>query len=448
MAQLWTWPLLALAAARFALAVVMPPCDTTRTPNEVCEDFCNDRCGFYNVSVGDTGSPGKLTLFRLTPTNVTGLRNKDTGDAPGDIGYWLMKKNITRQCAQDPKSFGCIDDGDNLYGVFDVEVDGQFGPYLQCNQLRHGPNPFAPIWEDTSRFICGMNCLVPTTTGCHSYDQQPDKNGSSYDGSFHCHCDSTARDTRTVGRSEPPFLAGKSSVPDSWVPQCKQGYVPAPAGVCPQGAVHATVHGWSFESTLAMACEACSQDQNCTGWATQDNRTARLFRGKVLPVRTAKPCLGAWALAWTKGTSWFGVGDLGGYWYSTPAAGECAPGAPLGADGCTWREVASTYKNASCVDGKVDAAVEVYGRSCFNRCSLPLNRTSDCYLDCYHSVIQGDAARNITKMPDAHVIEPWVRATREEDPKKGGCPAVTPKHCKGEQCDPLLPGRHDVALVV
>ena len=30
---------------------------------------------------------------------------------------------------------------------------------------------------------------------------------------------------------------------------------------------------------------------------------------------------------------------FGGWWYSTPSAGECAAGAALGTDGCTWRTV-------------------------------------------------------------------------------------------------------------
>ena len=51
---------------------------------------------------------------------------------------------------------------------------------------------------------------------------------------------------------------------------------------------------------------------------------------------------------------------LGGYWYSTPAAGECKGDArPADGSGCTWRTVKTEkYTNASCVTAKVDAAVE------------------------------------------------------------------------------------------
>ena len=69
-----------------------------------------------------------LTVYRITPFNTSGIRNKNTGDAPGDVGFFLSRKNITQQCAKDPHSFGCFLDGDNMYGQFTVEVDGQWGP--------------------------------------------------------------------------------------------------------------------------------------------------------------------------------------------------------------------------------------------------------------------------------------------------------------------------------
>lgn len=31
------------------------------------------------------------------------------------------------------------------------------------------------------------------------------------------------------------------------------------------------------------------------------------------------------------------VAPVGGDWFSTPAMGECADGAPLGTNGCTWK---------------------------------------------------------------------------------------------------------------
>lgn len=91
----------------------------------ICADFCNYKCGFWNASSDlptETGKPQNITLYRITPFNVSGIVNKNTGDAPGDVGFYLERKNITQQCAKDPHSFGCFLDGDNMYGQFTVEV--------------------------------------------------------------------------------------------------------------------------------------------------------------------------------------------------------------------------------------------------------------------------------------------------------------------------------------
>jgi hypothetical protein len=97
----------------------------------ICADFCTYKCGFWNASSDlptETGKPQNITLYRITPFNVSGIINKNTGDAPGDVGFFLERKNITQQCAKDPHSFGCFLDGDNMYSQFTVEVDGAWGP--------------------------------------------------------------------------------------------------------------------------------------------------------------------------------------------------------------------------------------------------------------------------------------------------------------------------------
>ena len=110
---------------------------------------------------------------------------------------------------------------------------------------------------------------------------------------------------------------------------------------------------------------------------------------------------------------------------------ECAEGEALGTNGCAWRVVSYTYRNASCVDGLVDTAVEKYNTPCFGLCPQPLNRTSNCYLDCYKNALLGDAAHNLTAMPHKLIVEPWTAGF-----SKGGCPEVTPAPCEGPQCGP------------
>eukprot|EP00928_Gymnodinium_smaydae_P026091 TRINITY_DN2058_c0_g1_i1.p1 TRINITY_DN2058_c0_g1~~TRINITY_DN2058_c0_g1_i1.p1 ORF type:complete len:469 (-),score=29.05 TRINITY_DN2058_c0_g1_i1:279-1637(-) len=424
-----------------ASASAIPPCNLSKQADDMCEDFCNYRCGLYNSSAGDTGRRQNLTLYRLTPTNVTGLQNKNTGDAPGDIGYWLTTKNLTRMCARDPEAHGCIADGSNIYGRFVVEMDGLFGPYMECNPRQHGGTDpvYKPEWKDSRDFVCGQGCLFPTMTGCHDFSPYPAYNATSGAFGAQCHCHSNRRDAITVGRAQPAFLNRESyGVPTAWGPQCQSGYKKPPSGFCVQGEVYKVVHGWSFESTLALACDLCRKDSFCSGWSTRDNTTAELFRGSVTSTRGDCISAAAGMDPWYKQQSWYGVGDLGGLWYSTPLEGQCAPGQKIGTHGCTWREVASSYKNASCVNGKVDASVESFGVRCFNQCPQPLNRTSDCYLDCYRDVLMGNAGTNVSKIPSLEIIRPWVLAFEENDPARGGCPEVMPAPCSGAQCDPLL----------
>ena len=82
------------------------------------------------------------------------------------------------------------------------------------------------------------------------------------------------------------------------------------------------------------------------------------------------------------GGGYISGGVLGGYWYSTPAAGECKGDArPGDGSGCTWRTVAvEKYTAAKCVTSKVDAAVEMYNEPCCETTS---------HLNLLHNDLQG-----------------------------------------------------------
>mmetsp|Transcript_36075 Transcript_36075/g.103813 ORF Transcript_36075/g.103813 Transcript_36075/m.103813 type:complete len:460 (-) Transcript_36075:108-1487(-) len=425
-------------------AAALPPCDVTKSGDDICDDFCSYRCSFYNHTAGERPGPRNITLYRLTPANVTGIRNKNTGDPNGDVGYWLGKKNTSLMCAQEPSAFGCFGTDQMIYGRFTVEVDGEWGSYTECNPLQLGGDDplLKPAWKDSRRFVCGTSCLLPTEDGCHSFDPSPYKNGSSGGWGPECRCDGTSRELRAVARVAPEFLRepdGQGIVPASWGAQCEAGYRALPRGWCLHGRAYEEVKGWSLESALSLACDACRVNPNCTGWTTWDDRTVKLFQGRMWPFPGRCRSAGAELGPWNKQKSWFGVGKLGGHWFTTPVGGECPKGKPLGHAGCTWREVASVYKNATCVDGRVDRSVEAWGAACFRRCPSPLNRTSDCYMDCYRDVIMGNAATNITRIPSDRILRPWIRAFSEEHPRRGGCPVITPRACDGDQCDPLVP---------
>ena len=203
-----------------------------------------------NTSLGETGEPFNKTLWRWTPKNVTGIKNKDTGDAPGDISFYLARKNLTQQCARDPTSFGCFLDGDNIYGKFVVEIDGQYGPYFECNPINvyddedgrrsitgeaaewGETNYPQPSFIDTRTFECGQGCLSPTKDDCHIYKEV---NGSQgFGGAYQCFCDGSARHNKTVGREAPPFAGAPPPVrclppPVRFLPPPSQVRLPPPS---------------------------------------------------------------------------------------------------------------------------------------------------------------------------------------------------------------------------
>ena len=435
--------LLPLASA-FLPSSRQPACDKSRGSKEVCASFCAGECAFYNASA-ETGSPRNLTLYRLTPANVTGLRNKDSGDMVGDVNFFLMRRNLSLGCDAHPNQWGCFLSGDDVYGQFSVEVDGLYGPYQECNPaLVVGPGGYDPYrpsgWFDTRSFRCGQNCMLPTEAkGCEDPTTRwgPEKNGSGW-SSYNCYCDGTHRDARTVGRETSPPGHYRPGAHAGWPPQCQDVFRPPVLG-CLSGATLKQLPAWSFESAAAAACDSCYEDERCTGWAiAQDNRSATLFRGE-LSLKPLRKCVSAahkgdrWGGG---GRSWFGIGVGEGHWYSTPIAGECAEGAALGTDGCKWRQLgAIKYANASCVDRHVDAFLEASGRACFERCGAPLNRSSECYMECYFNTLVGDPALNLSAAQPKELAAIWHRGFEEEDPARGGCPSVQPRRCVGPQCE-------------
>ena len=90
------------------------------------------------------------------------------------------------------------------------------------------------------------------------------------------------------------------------------------------------------------------------------------------------------------------------------------------------RPLRHQYANATCVDANADAAVVAHGAKCFAKCPQPVDKNTDCWLDCYRNTLMGDPAQNLTAVDPAAIIEPWERAFRENDPAKGGCPHVKP----------------------
>ena len=144
-----------LAAAAAAAAVKCPdnpsiPDSQAKThvvPPANCQLFCSGQCPFHPR--WSTAAPENLTTYRLTPYNVTGVVDHDTGDATGDAGFYgsyLMLRML--ECQAPWNGFGCFLANDPVISQFTVEVDGQYGPYLKCNPRQHD------TWVDTGTWDC------------------------------------------------------------------------------------------------------------------------------------------------------------------------------------------------------------------------------------------------------------------------------------------------------
>lgn len=90
-----------------------------------------------------------MTLYRMTMRGVYDLRDKNTGDVSGDAGFVINRRTKAYQCRQKPDLFACQneaqfsgDDANNTDLVLEmnVEVDGQWSPYLACNPVNNSNN--------------------------------------------------------------------------------------------------------------------------------------------------------------------------------------------------------------------------------------------------------------------------------------------------------------------
>ena len=145
-----------------------------------CDDFCAERCSFSPTA------PQELDLIRMTPRNVSGIANKDTGDDAGDLFFTLVSATKPAECAKPnpPPWAGCFLNGDNVFLKYSVQVDGLWGIYQECNPAKA---PLPSTQSNSGSFACcgGLTCSGPTGN--------KQRNSSAY-----CYCDRT---NRTVGQT-------------------------------------------------------------------------------------------------------------------------------------------------------------------------------------------------------------------------------------------------------
>ena len=365
---------------------------------QTCEEFCSGRCDFRNTTAGEKGKGTVLDLYRVTPRNVTGLLDKNTGSAAGDLTF---RYSVTLG------GEGTFLNGDNVVGRFRVEVDGQYGPYKQCNP-KYG--------LDTREWFCENDCETPPHCNATTWE-----NTSSHFTGVYCEC---PRANVTVGRinmgAADTRYTKDAHVP-GWPQECGMAFTPLPTGACFTGDAAKTFTAATPERMQALLCTACESDVKCDGWAMEANSTTgHIYHHGFQNNTGTKSCSGA-----SRGIpDWI---SIGGDWYSTPSAGECKGAArPGDGSGCTWTlagQPLPKYINESCLDNHVDDVVHTAGQECFKDCGANAPHNGTCWIRCYFRTVEGDPYKNTPPLSRSKLVDAWTRAFDEDDITKGGCPA-------------------------
>jgi len=203
----------------------------------------------------------------------------------------------------------------------------------------------------------------------------------------------------------------------------------------PEGGNHPNVSRFdccsSFDHDDAGTCLPPGKARDESSFSPYPN-TCDCARGNVSVGQVDHGEMEKWA-GWASHNTWSTT--LGGVWYSTPRNGKCGKGQRPGTGKkgeCTWRTVASSYKNTSCVDAHLDDAIEAHGKTCFDTCPPKTDKGAyyACYIACYFDAVGGNPTSPggpLKAMSKQQLTDPWVTAIGEEDPLKGGCPL-----CNGE----------------
>eukprot|EP01043_Picozoa_sp_COSAG02_P069620 COSAG02_NODE_12003_length_1615_cov_1.432058_2_plen_350_part_01 len=267
--------------------------------------------------------PETVTVYRLTPSHITDMVNKDAGDPNGDLSFFLSRHDLREECAQNSHAHGngCFLAGDNVIvqvssliltrpiiaignlmpnstdahlddvrnltllsvAQWEVEVDGRCGSYQMCNPLHGWMNETADAgWS------CSLECLTPPD--CAAWPN-PNNGARNMTGSMHgpaCVC---PRTDRTAGRVNRGYMAahGHGHVPPPpQSPQCRN-FSLAWGNCFNESGIIATVPvNWSkgnhsdpslqSETQCCDACQAMGVEGSgnkavCRGWSRKHNLT-------------------------------------------------------------------------------------------------------------------------------------------------------------------------------
>ena len=192
-------------------------------------------------------SPQTLTVYRTTPLNVTGLRNKNSADAAGDISFIFQQypKLQPPNCSIAPLPRECWNESPVAPMIGSFLIEALVDPtafYEECNprRVRDPPDP----WFDTRDYEClgrRRRLAVPS-----------------------CACNQTGGSSRSVSREpswEPAY--GMSGL---WYSTPIEGECRAGAPIGTSGCTWRLVRTQKYLSTRCMLSHI---DAAVKAWASQ-----------------------------------------------------------------------------------------------------------------------------------------------------------------------------------
>eukprot|EP00656_Telonema_subtile_P047227 TRINITY_DN5410_c0_g1_i1.p1 TRINITY_DN5410_c0_g1~~TRINITY_DN5410_c0_g1_i1.p1 ORF type:complete len:364 (+),score=62.10 TRINITY_DN5410_c0_g1_i1:142-1233(+) len=316
------------------------------------------------------------TVYHLNPASAGNLPiNMDTGDALGDLYFYLGQFLLPLECANvsalSRAHFDCDNSerhGDLVVTQVEMEFDSRTTQYSGCN-LCNGTDP-----------LTGKPCKV---------------------GEYLCDCEVWGKGGPTCD----PSKVGVSNITETFAPGI-------PTAEC-TNAMEAVCGPLQHN---ASACFPCLE-----------NHYGELLNGSCAVNQIMAFCPNSWEMCpehdW--GCWLDNIPRLtGGLWFSTQTEGYCDP--QTEAD-CTWAVHGLSTINETCMRKTVIESVEQHDdKECFSACGAR-NTTSACWIKCFFNTLMGPDSDHSTSLPLTgmtvmEVEKAWTDAFLPE--AQGGCPLL------------------------
>jgi len=293
-----------------------------------------------------------VTVYHLNPVVAGAIPlNMDTGDAAGDLFFYLGQFLLPLECENQSKQGRSHFDCDNperkdpnlVVTKVEMEVDSRLTSYSACN-LCNGTDPFS-----------GVPCKV---------------------GTYSCDCPaawqnrSASCDATRVGRES----VKEHYAPHQTTTKCAAALKKSCGNVSRDSNTCGSCIKMHYHKLLVATCDALDLYQFCPSQWYGCNSTS--------------PEWMCWAENIPRKTE--------GQWYSTLQQGLCNTTSPVGS--CSWKVLSTRTIREPCLKNKLMSHVESTTPSCFASCG-PRDMSSPCWVGCFFDAVLGPEARHSTQVP-------------------------------------------------